>query len=106
MLIDLIQVVLFSLTLANALVHNCPTSVKQEIASRLFMDQIDRIIRNGHVTVRNRALELVQSWADLAASDSTFDYVAQFYNQLKRQGFGFSQTRPASPTVLCSNKAC
>ena len=94
-----VNVVLFTLTLANALVQNCGLPVKREIASRLFLDAIKKQIHNPaiHVTVRNRILELVQSWAQEFQSQSSLDYMVDFYHSLKGQGIEFPTERNPSP---------
>ena len=99
---------LFSLTLANALVQNCGKAVKQEIASRMFLDALTRLLRaeNTHVTVRNRILELIQSWTDLFRSDSSLGFMVDTFNNLKAEGYSFNTSQPKTPVkVLITNNS-
>lgn len=70
-----VNVILFSLTVANSLMQNCSSTVKREVASRAFLDALMRQINNQHthVTVRNRILELIKQWAELASNDASLE---------------------------------
>jgi signal transducing adaptor molecule len=92
-----VNVVLFSLTLSNALMGNCSANVKRylspnvsEMSSRQYLDCLQRLL-NGklHITVKNRILELIQTWVTDNATDPNLSYMVDVYKQLKSQGFDF-----------------
>ncbi|KAI8926630.1 hypothetical protein BC831DRAFT_455489 [Entophlyctis helioformis] len=95
-----VNVILFSLTVANSLVQNCGLAVKREVSSRAFLDALVRQVNNKasvHVTVRNRILELIQQWADAFKAEPSLDYMVQVYNKLKADGFQFSSPAHDKP---------
>ncbi|KAH6574403.1 hypothetical protein BASA60_005573 [Batrachochytrium salamandrivorans] len=93
-----VNVILFSLTVANSLVQNCDMTVKREVSSRAFLDALVRQITTNkasvHVTVHHRILELIQQWADVFRSEPSLDYMVQIYNQLKSNGHSFPTLNP------------
>ncbi|OAJ42921.1 hypothetical protein, variant [Batrachochytrium dendrobatidis JEL423] len=88
-----VNVILFSLTVANSLVQNCGDSIKREISSRPFLDALVRQITTNkqsvHVTVQHRILELIQQWADVFRNEPSLDYMVHIYEQLKSEGHQF-----------------
>ncbi|KAI8899419.1 hypothetical protein BC833DRAFT_585848 [Globomyces pollinis-pini] len=93
-----VNVVLYSLTLANALVQNCGLTLKQEISSRAYLQTLMKLVNNNntHITVRNRILDVIQTWANDFKNDSSLDYMVEVYQQLKSDGLEFPKT-VASP---------
>ena len=70
-----LNVVLYALTLSNSLVQNCTLNVKQEISSRAFLQPLMKMLHgNTHVTVRNRILDLIQTWALDFKSHPSLEY--------------------------------
>lgn len=57
-----VNVLLYTLTIANSLVLNCGIHVKREIASRPFLDPIVKMLPTAHHALAARFLDLVQSW--------------------------------------------
>ncbi|KAI8848378.1 hypothetical protein BC829DRAFT_425513 [Chytridium lagenaria] len=86
-----VNVVLFALTVANALVQNCSITVHREISSRAFIDTLVKQVANTaiHETVRTRILELIRQWSESFKADPTLGYIVDTYNQLKAQGYKF-----------------
>ncbi|KAI8809354.1 hypothetical protein BJ742DRAFT_804827 [Cladochytrium replicatum] len=86
-----VNVVLFTLTVANSLVQNCSVKVRREISSRNFVDTIVKLVstRTTHETIRTRILDLLQQWAELFKPDSTLGFIVDTYNQLKAEGITF-----------------
>ncbi|KAJ3118650.1 ESCRT-0 subunit protein hse1 [Phlyctochytrium bullatum] len=86
-----VNVALYSLTVANALVQNCGITVHREVSSRLFLDSLVKQVANTavHSAIKTRILELIQQWAENFKSDSSLGYTVDTYNQLKAQGYQF-----------------
>ncbi|KAI8904773.1 hypothetical protein EDD86DRAFT_212742 [Gorgonomyces haynaldii] len=93
-----VNVLLFSLTLSNALVQNCGSKVRREISSRLFVDSLLQLLRraNVHVVVKNRILELIQTWAQDFKSDSSLSFIVDTFESLRRE-YQFPAEKPKSP---------
>ncbi|KAL2913431.1 ESCRT-0 subunit protein hse1 [Polyrhizophydium stewartii] len=92
-----VNVILFSLTVANSLAQNCGMPVKREMSSRAFLDALVRQVNNKasvHVTVRSRILELISQWAEAFRSEPALDYMVQVYNQLRAEGHKFTSSQP------------
>ena len=83
-----VNVVLYSLTLANALVQNCNLSLKIEVASRPFLSTLQKLLSNPktHPAVKNRTLDLIQSWAELFRGESLLDFMGEIYRELVSEG--------------------
>lgn len=83
-----VNVVLYSLTLANALVQNCSINLKAEVASRPFLGTLQKLLSNPktHPAVKNRVLDLVQSWAESFRGESQLDFMVETYRQLASEG--------------------
>ncbi|KAI9294668.1 hypothetical protein K502DRAFT_291972, partial [Neoconidiobolus thromboides FSU 785] len=85
------NVVLYSLTLAEALVKNSGLSAKREIASRSFTTTLIRVLKDQsvHSKVKDRILQLIRDWSQEFKSDPTLGLMEETYNQLITQGFVF-----------------
>ncbi|KAJ3195955.1 ESCRT-0 subunit protein hse1 [Irineochytrium annulatum] len=96
-----VNVVLFTLTLANALVQNCRIGVHREISSRAFVDALVKQAANKqvHETVRMRILDLIQQWSAAFKEDPTLGFMVDTYNQLKSQGYPFPNPNKKPETV-------
>ena len=100
-----LNVVLYSLTLANSVVQNCSTTVKQEISSRSFLQPLVKMLHgNVHVTVRNRILNLIQTWTDDFKGQPSLDYINQVYKDLKEEGFEFPVNVPSPKRAAANQK--
>lgn len=95
-----INVILYSLTLSNALVQNCSLAVRQEIASRPFLSNFKKILTNSksHSIVKSRILDLIQTWAESFRNEHSLDYMNEFYREILSSGeFVFPSQLPPSP---------
>ncbi|KAJ3156511.1 ESCRT-0 subunit protein hse1 [Geranomyces variabilis] len=95
-----VNVVLFTLTVANSLVHNCGSTLRREIASRSFVDALVKQVhsKSVHEVVRTRILDFIQQWADAFRTDSSLGFMVDTYNTLKSQGALFPS--PHQPDVV------
>ncbi|TPX46200.1 hypothetical protein SeLEV6574_g03334 [Synchytrium endobioticum] len=94
-----VNVVLFSLTIANSLVQNCGTSVRREICSRAFVDALVKLVSNRsiHETIRARILDMIQNWADAFKNEPTLGFMVDTYNLLKQQNYQFPSMQKPPP---------
>lgn len=85
------NVVLYALTLTEALVKNCELLAKREVASRAFTTTLTRIMSDSqvHLKVKERILHLVQEWTEQFRTESTLGLMEEAYLQLKAQGYSF-----------------
>ncbi|KND04007.1 uncharacterized protein SPPG_01455 [Spizellomyces punctatus DAOM BR117] len=95
-----VNVVLFALTVANSLVHNCGKPLRREISSRAFVDALVRVVSGKavHEVVRTRVLDFIQQWAEEFGRDPSLGFMVDTYNQLKSQGYQFPA--PHKPDVV------
>lgn len=82
------NVLLYTLTLTNALVQNCNLNLKQEIASRQFLSVLTKLVNSAktHVTVKSRILDLIYTWSESFKSIQSLDYMTDIYNKLVSEG--------------------
>ncbi|KAK4974022.1 hypothetical protein LTR28_010723 [Elasticomyces elasticus] len=83
-----------NIQLAALNVHTCVKNggshFMTEIASREFMDNLTSLLRSNGPTalndeVRNKMLELIQSWAVAAEGRSSLTYISEVYKDLSRE---------------------
>ncbi|KAK3825958.1 MAG: hypothetical protein J3Q66DRAFT_272433, partial [Benniella sp.] len=79
------NVILYSLTLCEALAKNCGLKAQREISSRAFTAQLVKILndRTTHPAVRQRILELIQQWAFEFRGDPSLGIMDETYQQLR-----------------------
>lgn len=78
-----VNVLLFSLTLSNALVVNCSLEVRREISSRPYLDCLKKLLEGKtHITVKNRIAELMKSWANEFRNESSLSYMVDTVEML------------------------
>jgi signal transducing adaptor molecule len=82
-----VNVVLYSLTVANSLLQNCEETVRRALSSRVFIDSLLKQLANkkAHGTAKLRILELIQQWAEMHKEDDGMGYLIATYEELKRQ---------------------
>ncbi|RKP04163.1 hypothetical protein CXG81DRAFT_23269 [Caulochytrium protostelioides] len=87
-----VNVALYALTVANALVQNGTGLVHREISSRTFVDALVQVLTRSaacHPVLRERILEMLQTWAELFRTKPELAYLVEAYEQLRRQNFVF-----------------
>ncbi|KAI9353357.1 hypothetical protein DFJ73DRAFT_828334 [Zopfochytrium polystomum] len=95
-----VNVILYSLTLANALVQNCGMNVHREMCYRLFLDTLVQQVSASttHEIVRTRILDLIRQWAEAFKSKPELGMMVDTYNQLKEKNYKFpKEKKPEVP---------
>jgi len=89
------NVILYSLTVADALVKNCNKNVHKEISSRNFLDTIVKQINNRNVfePVKQKMLFCIKQWNDAFGKDRELSYCHGVYTKLKNQNYTFDDPK-------------
>ncbi|ORX72924.1 hypothetical protein DL89DRAFT_308822 [Linderina pennispora] len=85
------NVVLYTMSLIEAMLKNCGQNVKQEVASRAFTTTLTRILndKTTHESVKQRILGNIQQWAFEFRQDPTLSLMEETYTKLRAQRFVF-----------------
>ena len=80
--------------------------MKQEICSRPYLQALMKLVNNPktHVTVKNRILDVIQTWATDFKGEPTLDYMNEVYNELKSQGHSFPTFAPSPKQNAVSDR--
>ncbi|ORX53391.1 hypothetical protein BCR36DRAFT_25497 [Piromyces finnis] len=89
------NVVLYALTVADALVKNCNIDVHREISSRGFLDLLVKQLQNNnvHEIAKQKILYYIKQWNNAFSKDPTLSYCSEVYNKLKRQNYSFEEPK-------------
>ncbi|KAI9659605.1 MAG: Vacuolar protein-sorting-associated protein 27 [Alyxoria varia] len=96
-----------ALNLTDTCVKNGGAHFMTEIASREFIDNLTSLLKlyagPTNEDVKNKILELIQTWATAAEGRYSLVYINEAYKALQREGYRFPTRQNVSTTMFDSN---
>uniref|UniRef100_T1IQW8 Hepatocyte growth factor-regulated tyrosine kinase substrate n=1 Tax=Strigamia maritima TaxID=126957 RepID=T1IQW8_STRMM len=84
------HVALFALQVIESCMKNCGSPVHQEVANKGFMEELHEFIKNSNnENLKNKILELIQTWAHAFRNEPNFRAVQDILNIMKTEGYAF-----------------
>ncbi|RWS26954.1 Hepatocyte growth factor-regulated tyrosine kinase substrate-like protein, partial [Leptotrombidium deliense] len=81
---------LFALQVLESCVKNCGSPFHMEVATKGFMEEVRELIKmNSNEKVRDKLLELIQTWAHAFRNEPNYRAVQDTVNLMKMEGFKF-----------------
>ncbi|KAM9296773.1 hepatocyte growth factor-regulated tyrosine kinase substrate [Gastrophryne carolinensis] len=86
------HVVLFALEVLESVVKNCGSTVHDEVANKLTMEELKELQkRTVEPNVRNKILYLIQAWAHAFRNEPKYKVVQDTYQIMKVEGHNFPE---------------
>ncbi|XP_077980543.1 hepatocyte growth factor-regulated tyrosine kinase substrate-like isoform X2 [Glandiceps talaboti] len=98
------HVCLYSLQVLESVVKNCGTQIYEEVATKAFMDEFRELIKTGSDQVKNKILELIQTWTNAFRNEPNLKIVQDTYHLMKMEGYTFPPVKD-SDAMFVSEKA-
>ncbi|EDV27378.1 uncharacterized protein TRIADDRAFT_20773, partial [Trichoplax adhaerens] len=98
------RIAYFSLVVLEACVKNCGSPIHDEIASKNFLDDIRSHVKIAPENVKDKILELVQSWSRAFANSPSYTSFQDTYNIMKMEGHNFPPVKETD-VMFTSEKA-
>ncbi|KAG1677414.1 Hepatocyte growth factor-regulated tyrosine kinase substrate [Nymphon striatum] len=100
------NVALFALQVTESCVKNCGAAIHHEVASKVFMDDLRTLIKaTSNENVKNKVLELIQTWAYAFRSIPSYRAVQDVLNLMKMEGYTFPQVKYETDAMFTADCA-
>eukprot|EP00050_Salpingoeca_kvevrii_P006774 m.291567 g.291567 ORF g.291567 m.291567 type:complete len:811 (+) comp12489_c0_seq1:142-2574(+) len=94
-----------TLVLLEMVVKNCGAPIQAEIATAQSMTEMRKLIQHAEIEVRNKALELIQTWAHAFEREPAYKIVTDTYNDLRMRQHVFPEFNPEAEAMFVAERA-